>query len=337
MSLSPDPQQGIPARRDGPCHPGCGSGSQRPFSLPGWNSGPGNLGTILRIADWFGLAAVFCAPHCVEWANPKVIQASMGSFFRMPVEYLPLTDLVARFPELPVLGTAMDGDSILYGASFFPLPAGDRQRINWHFGGNGNFGSVLDRYSSLWQQQLRNHSMPPWPPVLFVRLSGAEAPGSGLFRTEVEVGIILVGQPKFLPGKAQNVKPLIPNVVKPRSIANEVFPDQDVMLFFQAPFPNKVSTPPPVEGRNSIWVSPPFKGEPVRGKGAAMSDPAVLIAESILQVPSTRCFLVARANRVRTGIFAGWRQQAQKGDCQDRFFIIQKHSVRNIPIPWVVP
>ncbi|MBK7409759.1 MAG: RNA methyltransferase [Saprospirales bacterium] len=73
---------------------------------------PGNLGTILRIADWFGLAAVFCAPHCVEWANPKVIQASMGSFFRMPVEYLPLTDLVARFPELPVLGTAMDGDSI---------------------------------------------------------------------------------------------------------------------------------------------------------------------------------------------------------------------------------
>lgn len=41
---------------------------------------PGNLGTILRIADWFGLAAVFCDPQCVEWANPKVIQASMGSF-----------------------------------------------------------------------------------------------------------------------------------------------------------------------------------------------------------------------------------------------------------------
>ena len=80
---------------------------------------PGNLGTILRIADWFGLAAVFCAPHCVEWSNPKVIQASMGSFFRMPVEYLSLSEILRRFPELPVLGTAMDGESI-YSASVTP-------------------------------------------------------------------------------------------------------------------------------------------------------------------------------------------------------------------------
>lgn len=73
---------------------------------------PGNLGTILRIADWFGLAAVFCAPHCVEWSNPKVIQASMGSFFRMPVEYILLPDLLQRYPKLPVWGTAMEGESI---------------------------------------------------------------------------------------------------------------------------------------------------------------------------------------------------------------------------------
>jgi TrmH family RNA methyltransferase len=78
---------------------------------------PGNLGTILRIADWFGLAAVFCAPHCVEWANPKVIQASMGAFFRTPVAYLPLPDLLAQYPELPVWGTAMDGQSV-YQAPF---------------------------------------------------------------------------------------------------------------------------------------------------------------------------------------------------------------------------
>ena len=73
---------------------------------------PGNLGTILRIADWFGLEAVFCAPHCVEWANPKVIQASMGAFFRTPVAYISLADLVVQFPDLPVWGTAMGGESV---------------------------------------------------------------------------------------------------------------------------------------------------------------------------------------------------------------------------------
>lgn len=46
---------------------------------------PGNLGTILRTADWFGISAVICSPDCVEVYNPKVVQASMGSVFRMPV------------------------------------------------------------------------------------------------------------------------------------------------------------------------------------------------------------------------------------------------------------
>jgi TrmH family RNA methyltransferase len=73
---------------------------------------PGNLGTILRIADWFGLAAVFCAPHCVEWANPKVVQASMGSFFRTPLEYLSFEDLLQRHPGLPVWGASMEGQSL---------------------------------------------------------------------------------------------------------------------------------------------------------------------------------------------------------------------------------
>lgn len=73
---------------------------------------PGNLGTILRIADWFGLAAVFCAPHCVEWTNPKVVQASMGSFFRIPVDYLPFESLLQRHPTLPVWGASMEGQSL---------------------------------------------------------------------------------------------------------------------------------------------------------------------------------------------------------------------------------
>jgi RNA methyltransferase, TrmH family len=73
---------------------------------------PGNLGAIIRIADWFGVAAVFCAPNCVEWANPKTIQASMGSFFRVPIAYLPLDEVKTRFPALPVWGMDMDGESI---------------------------------------------------------------------------------------------------------------------------------------------------------------------------------------------------------------------------------
>lgn len=78
---------------------------------------PGNLGTILRIADWFGLAAVFCSPSCVEWSNPKVVQASMGSFFRTPVDYLTLPELARQYPGLPVWGATMEGESI-YTASF---------------------------------------------------------------------------------------------------------------------------------------------------------------------------------------------------------------------------
>lgn len=43
---------------------------------------PGNLGSLIRLADWFGVDALICSPDCVEWTNPKVIQASMGSFIR---------------------------------------------------------------------------------------------------------------------------------------------------------------------------------------------------------------------------------------------------------------
>ena len=42
---------------------------------------PGNLGTIIRIADWYGLSSIVCSPHCADCYNPKVINASMGSFF----------------------------------------------------------------------------------------------------------------------------------------------------------------------------------------------------------------------------------------------------------------
>lgn len=78
-------------------------------------SDPGNLGTILRICDWFGVNRVLCDPETVELYNPKVVQASMGSIFRVGVEYRSLIDFVSENPNLPVYGADMDGESLYRG------------------------------------------------------------------------------------------------------------------------------------------------------------------------------------------------------------------------------
>lgn len=57
-------------------------------------SDPGNLGTLLRIADWFGADQVWCSMDCVEVFNPKCVQASMGSIFRVPVRYGDLSSAI---------------------------------------------------------------------------------------------------------------------------------------------------------------------------------------------------------------------------------------------------
>ena len=74
---------------------------------------PGNLGTIIRIADWFGIEHIFCSPDTVDVYNPKVVQATMGSIARVHIHYLPLPDLFASLPEeTPVYGTFLDGENI---------------------------------------------------------------------------------------------------------------------------------------------------------------------------------------------------------------------------------
>ncbi len=72
---------------------------------------PGNLGTILRLSDWFGISHVVCSNETVDIYNPKVVQATMGSITRVNVVY---TDLEAFLDkaELPVFGTFMDGANI---------------------------------------------------------------------------------------------------------------------------------------------------------------------------------------------------------------------------------
>lgn len=77
---------------------------------------PGNLGTIIRIADWFGIDAIFASPGTVEVYNPKVVQATMGAIFRKQVIYADLKEVCRKFIEagLPVYGTFLDGKN-LYG------------------------------------------------------------------------------------------------------------------------------------------------------------------------------------------------------------------------------
>ena len=75
---------------------------------------PGNLGTILRIADWFGIGAIVCSENTVDVFNPKVVQASMGAIFRIKTVYLNLENFLLETlkSQVPVYGTFMDGNNI---------------------------------------------------------------------------------------------------------------------------------------------------------------------------------------------------------------------------------
>lgn len=73
---------------------------------------PGNLGTIVRIADWFGIDHVFCSPDTVDIYNPKTMQATMGGFSRVKVHYTDLTALIKNNPAAPIYGTFLEGDTI---------------------------------------------------------------------------------------------------------------------------------------------------------------------------------------------------------------------------------
>lgn len=87
------------------------TGVEMAFYLDGIRD-PGNMGTILRIADWFGFQAVFCSADCVDIFSPKVVQASMGAVLRVPVLEIAIADLLATMPGRPVLGAVLEGDNL---------------------------------------------------------------------------------------------------------------------------------------------------------------------------------------------------------------------------------
>lgn len=74
---------------------------------------PGNLGTIIRIADWFGISRIFCSRDTADVYNPKVVQATMGSVARVKVTYVDLEKMIKALPVgMPVFGTFLDGENI---------------------------------------------------------------------------------------------------------------------------------------------------------------------------------------------------------------------------------
>src|SRR5688572_2700824 len=72
---------------------------------------PGNMGTIIRTADWFGIDHIICSEDCVDVYNPKVVQATMGSLSRINVHHTNIADVLTN-NKLPVFGALLDGENI---------------------------------------------------------------------------------------------------------------------------------------------------------------------------------------------------------------------------------
>lgn len=75
-------------------------------------SDPGNMGTIIRTAEWFGINRVVASDNSVDFWSPKVVQASMGSVFRMKLNRVNITDYLNRMNDIPVYGTLFDGEEL---------------------------------------------------------------------------------------------------------------------------------------------------------------------------------------------------------------------------------
>ena len=70
---------------------------------------PGNLGTIIRLADWFGVEDIICSDDCVDYLNPKVVQSSMGSFTRVNLNYTSLLDAFKKYSDYKLFMTVLNG------------------------------------------------------------------------------------------------------------------------------------------------------------------------------------------------------------------------------------
>lgn len=73
---------------------------------------PGNMGTMIRTADWFGIRHVVCSPDCVEFYNPKTIQSTMGSFCHVVMHTAVLSEFLKAHPDRRAVGAFLGGESV---------------------------------------------------------------------------------------------------------------------------------------------------------------------------------------------------------------------------------
>lgn len=109
---------------------------------------PGNLGTIIRTADWFGLNTIICSMDTAEAYNPKVVQASMGSLSRVNIIYTALGDFLDR-ANLPVYGALLDGKSIYetgFGQEGIILLGNEGNGISDNLQSKINYPVTIPRY-----------------------------------------------------------------------------------------------------------------------------------------------------------------------------------------------
>lgn len=73
---------------------------------------PGNMGTIIRLADWYGIQHIFCSPDTVDIYNPKTVQATMGALARVKIHYTELAAFLQKHNKIPIYGTLLDGENM---------------------------------------------------------------------------------------------------------------------------------------------------------------------------------------------------------------------------------
>lgn len=73
---------------------------------------PGNMGTIIRLADWYGIEHIFCSQDTVDIYNPKTVQATMGALARVKIHYTDLTSFLQERENTPIYGTLLDGENM---------------------------------------------------------------------------------------------------------------------------------------------------------------------------------------------------------------------------------
>jgi TrmH family RNA methyltransferase len=136
---------------------------------------PGNLGTILRIADWFGIKAIFASRDTVDIFNPKVVQSTMGAVFRVRFHYTDLKELSACIIEAggKIYGTFLDGEN-MYSKD---LDNGQKTPAAIVIGNEAN--GISDEISSLVSDRLY---IPPYP---------ADSPGSESLNAAIATAITI--------------------------------------------------------------------------------------------------------------------------------------------------